>query len=154
AERHSEAERNHSIRLIPAIEELLAEAGLVPTDLDGIAVGAGPGSYTGVRIAITVAKTLAWSLQIPLVSVSTLAALALGGKQAFAHGGSVPVWVVPILDARRENAYTGLYAWWEETGNMQNMSGDSNRSLQLWLDELLQAAASGKLEEVAVQPPS
>ncbi|MDT9723843.1 tRNA (adenosine(37)-N6)-threonylcarbamoyltransferase complex dimerization subunit type 1 TsaB [Xylanibacillus composti] len=154
AERHSAAERNHSIRLVPAIEELLAEAGMTAADLDGIAVGSGPGSYTGVRIAVTVAKTLAWSLQLPLVSVSTLAALALGGKQNYARGQGAPVWVAPILDARRENVYTGLYALWDGAANMQNMSGDRNRQLQQWLDELIGAAIAGELDGTVVERPA
>ncbi|GEM_PF-49777 len=155
AERHSEAERNHSIRLVPAIGELLDEAGLAPTDLEGIAVGTGPGSYTGVRIAVTVAKTMAWTLGIPLVRVSTLAALALSGKQALKNGQqSASVWVAPILDARRENVYTGLYALWDGAANMQNLSGDSNRQLKQWLDKLVQAAAEGTLDGVTVERPS
>ena len=67
---------NHSLRAMPAIEELLEQAGLVPADIDAIAVSEGPGSYTGARIGVTIAKTLAWTLGKPLVGVSTLKALA------------------------------------------------------------------------------
>ncbi|MDF2669060.1 MAG: tsaB, partial [Paenibacillus sp.] len=75
----SEAERNHSILLMPAIEQILSENGLAPSDLSGIAIGRGPGSYTGVRIGISVAKTMAWALGIPVISVSGLEAMSLGG---------------------------------------------------------------------------
>lgn len=79
AERNIQAERNHSAYLVTAIGECLEAAGLAKRDLDGIAVGTGPGSYTGIRIAVTTAKTLAWSLRLPVYGVSSLAALALGG---------------------------------------------------------------------------
>ncbi|WP_059051238.1 tRNA (adenosine(37)-N6)-threonylcarbamoyltransferase complex dimerization subunit type 1 TsaB [Paenibacillus senegalimassiliensis] len=79
AERNIYAERNHSAFLVTAISDCLAEAGLGKGELSGIAVGVGPGSYTGTRIAVTTAKTLAWSLKLPVYGVSSLAALALGG---------------------------------------------------------------------------
>ena len=60
----SYAERNHSIGLLPHIQDLLARLQLKPKDLQSVAVGQGPGSYTGVRIAVSVAKTFAWSLSL------------------------------------------------------------------------------------------
>ena len=80
---------NHSLRAMPAIEELLEQAGLVPADIDAIAVSEGPGSYTGARIGVTIAKTLAWTLGKPLVGVSTLKALA-------ANAFSSMVWFVQL----------------------------------------------------------
>src|SRR5690606_19462657 len=59
AKSDSLSERNHSIRLLPAVEELLASQGMKAKDLAGVAVGHGPGSYTGIRIGVTVAKMLA-----------------------------------------------------------------------------------------------
>ncbi|MFZ2734347.1 MAG: tRNA (adenosine(37)-N6)-threonylcarbamoyltransferase complex dimerization subunit type 1 TsaB, partial [Lactococcus raffinolactis] len=59
--------KNHSITLMPAIDFLMTNAGLQPEDLDRIAVAQGPGSYTGLRIAVTTAKTLASTLNIDLV---------------------------------------------------------------------------------------
>ena len=58
---------NHSLRAMPAIEELFEKVGIVPADIDAIAVSEGPGSYTGARIGVTIAKTLAWTLGKPLV---------------------------------------------------------------------------------------
>ncbi|WP_281884571.1 tRNA (adenosine(37)-N6)-threonylcarbamoyltransferase complex dimerization subunit type 1 TsaB [Paenibacillus sp. YYML68] len=78
-ERSTEAERNHSIYLLPIMQELLADAGIRSEELSAVAVGIGPGSYTGVRIAVTVAKTLAWTRKLDLVAVSSLEAMALGG---------------------------------------------------------------------------
>ncbi|UUV24036.1 MULTISPECIES: tRNA (adenosine(37)-N6)-threonylcarbamoyltransferase complex dimerization subunit type 1 TsaB [Lysinibacillus] len=92
----------HSAGAMPAIEEVLARAGLKAGDLDVIAVSEGPGSYTGVRIGVTLAKTLAWILQIPLVGVSSLKALA---ANAALYNGLI----CPIFDARRDNVYTAVY---------------------------------------------
>lgn len=79
AEHHLHAERNHSAVLISAIQDALNKAGIDKSMLDGIAVGVGPGSYTGARIAVTTAKTLAWALKVPVYGMSSLEALALGG---------------------------------------------------------------------------
>ena len=86
---------------MPAIDFLMTNAGLQPEDLDRIAVAQGPGSYTGLRIAVTTAKTLASTLNIDLVGVSSLAAIAANVEVA----GKV----VPLIDARRQNVYAGIY---------------------------------------------
>ena len=92
----------HSVGAMPAIEELLNKAGLKPTDVDAIAVSEGPGSYTGVRIGVTIAKTLAWTLQKPLVGVSSVKSLAYNG-QLFSGV------VCALFDARRQHVYAGAY---------------------------------------------
>ncbi|GIN99292.1 tRNA (adenosine(37)-N6)-threonylcarbamoyltransferase complex dimerization subunit type 1 TsaB [Siminovitchia terrae] len=94
--------KNLSIRVMPAVERLLADCETKPSELDKIVVAGGPGSYTGVRIGVTIAKTMAWSLGIPLSSVSSLALLATAGRY-------FPGVVSPIFDARRGLIYTGLY---------------------------------------------
>lgn len=96
--------RNHSERLMPLLESMLREAGLKPKDIDLIAVAQGPGSYTGVRIGVTTAKTMAWALQKPLVGVSSLMALAY----------QIPYFpgiIVPMFDARRARVFTAGYRW-------------------------------------------
>lgn len=93
--------KNHSITLMPTIDFLMAQVGLKPKDLDRIAVAKGPGSYTGLRIAVTTAKTLAYSLDIELVGVSSL--------QAMAKNLETSSLVVPLMDARRKNVYAGAY---------------------------------------------
>ena len=92
--------KNHSITLMPAIDFLMNSLDLKPADLDRIVVAQGPGSYTGLRIAVATAKTLAHTLKIELVGVSSL--LALVPEQ-------VEGLVIPIMDARRNNVYAGFY---------------------------------------------
>ncbi|GAA0136705.1 tRNA (adenosine(37)-N6)-threonylcarbamoyltransferase complex dimerization subunit type 1 TsaB [Paenibacillus sp. YSY-4.3] len=157
AERNIKAERNHSAYLITAIEEAIAAAGVGKQQLNGIAVGVGPGSYTGVRIAVTTAKTLAWSLGLPLSAVSSLAAIAFG---AFAGGtGQVPEqfaeantttgedaseadysaqhWIVPLVDARRGQAYTALFS--AAIGQIpRRLEADAIRLVADWRNELVE----------------
>ena len=92
--------KNHSITLMPAIYFLMNSLDMKPKDLDRIAVAQGPGSYTGLRIAVATAKTLAHTLKIELVGVSSL--LALVPEQ-------VEGLVIPVMDARRNNVYAGFY---------------------------------------------
>lgn len=92
----------HSAGAMPAVEAILAKAGLKPIDIDAIAVSEGPGSYTGVRIGATLAKTLAWTLKKPLVGVSSLKSLA---ANASLYNGII----CPLFDARRSNVYAAVY---------------------------------------------
>lgn len=93
---------NHSLRLMPAVESLLAQLNIAPNQLEGIAVAKGPGSYTGVRIGVTTAKTLAWSLGLPIIGISSLQVIA---QNRLDFGGII----VPMFDARRGQAYRGMY---------------------------------------------
>lgn len=92
--------KNHSITLMPAIEFLMASIDWKPTDLDRIVVAEGPGSYTGLRIAVATAKTLAQTLKIDLVGVSSLLALVPEEIEGLA---------IPVMDARRNHVYAGFY---------------------------------------------
>lgn len=94
--------KNHSIQLLPIVEDLLKQTGLSPNDLDRIVVAQGPGSYTGLRIATTTAKTLAYTLDIDLVGISSLKALAANVNDT----GRI---IVPLFDARRDNVFAGIY---------------------------------------------
>lgn len=129
AEETSAMAVNHSLRAMPAIEELLTKTGLVPADIDAIAVSEGPGSYTGVRIGVTIAKTLAWTLGKPLVGVSSLKALA--ANAVFFNG-----LICPIVDARRNNVYSGAYHWNE--GQLTEVIEDGHYSLEEFIHKLEQ----------------
>src|SRR5437879_900652 len=74
-ETHIHADRTHSLYLMPMIQELIKTVGMKLSDLSAIAVGVGPGSYTGVRIGVTAAKTLAWTLKLPIIGISSLEAM-------------------------------------------------------------------------------
>jgi tRNA threonylcarbamoyladenosine biosynthesis protein TsaB len=91
---------NHTRRLLELIEEVLARAGVGWTDVERIAVGTGPGTFTGLRIGIATAHALSRSRELPLVGVSTLAALALPASDD-APGQDV----LAVLDARRGEAF-------------------------------------------------
>lgn len=121
------AERNHSTKLMPAIESLLKDVNLEPKELDEIVVAEGPGSYTGIRIGVTTAKTMSWALDIPLYVVSSLEALSY---RAFIAGG----YVCPIFDARRGLVFTGLYN--HENDQMVNIKPDCNILFTEWLEQI------------------
>lgn len=92
--------KNHSLTLMPVIDFLMKSLDLQPSDLDRIVVAEGPGSYTGLRIAVATAKTLAHTLRIDLVGVSSLLTLVPADLTGL---------VIPIMDARRNNVYAGFY---------------------------------------------
>lgn len=119
--------KNHSVRAMPAVDSLMKDCEIKPETLDRIVVGRGPGSFTGVRIGVTLAKTLAWSLNVPLVGVSSLELLAANGR--YFKGV-----ISPIMDARRGQVYTGLYTW-NETGVKMEVE-DVNIALKDWLGML------------------
>lgn len=116
--------RNHSVRLMPAINQLMEDVDMKPEQLDKIVVAKGPGSYTGVRIGLTTAKTMAWALQIPVVGVSSLKVLGYQGK--FFDG-----LICPFFDARRGRVYTGLYQW--KDSNLEIVEDERNVAMEEWL---------------------
>lgn len=158
----SHAERNHSLYLMPTLQKLMAEAGVRPKELAAFAVGIGPGSYTGVRIGVTVAKTFAWTHKLALIAVSTLEAMALGGAYRMAsgeqaetgetvisHGGRLAAmdlvmqrakdekettWVVPMIEARRGQAFTAVYE--ASPGGWRCVVPDGIRLMASFVEEL------------------
>ena len=101
-ERSEIAPRRHAELLLPMCDEILAEAGLRRRDLDAVAVGRGPGAFTGVRLAISAAQGIALALDIPVIPVSSLAALAM---QAPDNGADV----LAVIDARMGEIYAGTF---------------------------------------------
>lgn len=92
----------HTRELLPAVDRALTGAGATFADLEAVAVGVGPGAFTGLRIGVATARALASALGVPLYPVSSLAALALGAADG--EGATVPV-----LDARRKEFFCGAY---------------------------------------------
>jgi tRNA threonylcarbamoyladenosine biosynthesis protein TsaB len=112
---HEPAPRAHLGRLLPTVDALLAETGCQPKDIDYIAVGTGPGSFTGLRIGVATAQGLAHALKKPLIGVSTLDIIArmTADSQWYRdvrvreeNGGRR---IYPIIDAKKGEVYTAEY---------------------------------------------
>jgi tRNA threonylcarbamoyladenosine biosynthesis protein TsaB len=93
----------HSDVLLSLIDDTLRAAGVSIAEIEGVAVGAGPGSFTGLRIGMATAKGICFARQVPLWAVSSLAVLAQEAAT------DVPTVVIPVLDARRGELFAGCY---------------------------------------------
>ncbi len=116
----------HASRLMPAIDSVLKWGEVTPKDLDGCAVGIGPGSFTGVRIGVATAKSLCYAVDIPIIGISTLAAIAYNLR--WTDG-----FVCPILDARRREIYGSIFHGGAE---WQRLTDDLCMPIDAFLDEL------------------
>lgn len=96
-----------SVVALKNISEMLRKNGLTPNDIDKIIVVNGPGSFTGIRIGVTIAKTFAYSLKKEITTISSLEAMAVSSE-------SNAKYIVPIIDARRGFVYAGIY---DKAGN-------------------------------------
>ena len=105
----------HSQTLMAMAEDLLINCGKTAGDVTAVAVAAGPGSFTGVRIGVAAAKGFAWGKEIPCYGVSTLEAMALNLD---VYNG----YVVPTMDARRDQTYTAIFR--AEQGNLTRITED------------------------------
>ncbi len=110
--------RNHSIYVLPAINDLFDKVGWQPKDIDRVVVAKGPGSYTGVRIAVTTAKTLAMTINKELVGISSLQVLAANVPNITDN------LIVPFMDARRGNVFTGGYQY--QNGRLVNVMNEQH----------------------------
>ena len=117
----------HSRTLMPIVEHILKNTGLSLSDMDAIAVAAGPGSFTGIRIGVAAAKGLAFAAEKPAVGVSTLAAMAR--NVAFCDG-----LVVCAMDARRQQVYNALFE--AKDGRLTRLTPDRAISLEALAEEL------------------
>lgn len=112
--RESDEGRDHARKVGVFVDELLRETGIAPDELDAVAIGKGPGSYTGLRIGTSFAKGLCYGLQKPLVAVGSLDALAEVAREDYEAGIlQVDGWehavLCPMVDARRMEVYTQLF---------------------------------------------
>jgi tRNA threonylcarbamoyladenosine biosynthesis protein TsaB len=126
------APREHAELLLPMIDGLLAEAGWARGQLEAVAFGRGPGAFTGLRIAASVAQGIACGLDLPVLPVSTLAALAFG---AMRDGKGARI--LAAMDARMQEVYWGIYERSDEGVPA------------LWGDECVCAAAVAPLPKCA-----
>ena len=124
-------EKDLSKEALPKIIELFDEANITPKDLDKIIVVNGPGSFTGIRIGITIAKTIAWALNINITPISGLTAMAISYN--------TNTYKMPLIDARRGYVYGAIY------------DKDNNKVIEdshIYLQDLLDK--SKDLDEVTV----
>lgn len=119
--------KTHSQTLLPMMDTLLKMIGIPVQEMDAIAVSGGPGSFTGLRIGSATAKGLGLALNIPIISVPTVDAIAynLFGTDAV---------VCPLMDARRNQTYTGLYTF--DAQKMQCISGQKAVMINEIIDEV------------------
>lgn len=152
------ADQSHSEDLMPHVAALLAAADIAPGDLTGIVVALGPGSFNGLRVALSTAKGLATALHIPLVGISTLETLA------YQHG-SLSLPVRPILDVGGNQVATALYRvvrhQWAQLEEPRLATVDdiceatSQRTLFCGeISPLLASDLRRRLEQVIVAPPA
>lgn len=127
--------RNHSERLIRKIDDVLQEAGKTIKDVDEFIVGSGPGSYTGVRIGVTVGKMFAYTLNKPLYESSTLALIASS------YMGEAK-YLIPIIDARRQSVFATIYNCHD--GILKQLIEEKRYSLQ----ELIEIINDKELDEI------
>lgn len=114
--RESDEGRDHAKKVALFVDELLRETGVQPSDLDAIAVGKGPGSYTGLRIGVSFAKGMCYALNIPLIAIGSLDALTEVAREDY-DAGILDIedeeWakakLCPLVDARRMEVYTQVF---------------------------------------------
>lgn len=123
------SQSQHGVLLLPKIKELLSTENLSVNEIEGIVIGIGPGSYTGLRIGITAAKMWGVSKNIPVYPVSSLAVMA-----SVVEGESDDVVIVPIVDARRNTVYTGIYQY-DKNNNLISLGPDVHSDWLSWLGE-------------------
>ena len=107
-----QVERNHNQSVLIMIDQIFTNAGVKPGDIDAIAFGVGPGSFTGLRIAAGVAQGMAFGIDVPVVPVSCMAAMTCDK-------------VIVAIDAKRSNLYWGRYV--RNSSGLMELSGEERR---------------------------
>ena len=127
AENYCNTGLTHSQTLMVMAQDALSSCGLTPEDVQAVAVAAGPGSFTGVRIGVAAAKGFAWGADIPCCGVSTLEAMATGLD---VYDG----FVMPVMDARRSQVYNAIFR--VEAGVLTRMTEDRAIALSDLAEEI------------------
>lgn len=112
-----------SERIMPIIDRAFSESKIKPNDIDSIYVVNGPGSFTGIRVGVTIAKVMAWTLRKRIVAISSLEMLASGS-------GNDNI-LIPLIDARRDYVYAGIY-----DSNLDLVSSERHMPLSELLTEV------------------
>ena len=129
AESYQNTGLTHSQTLMAMAEDMIKSCGYTPRDIGAVAVAAGPGSFTGVRIGVAAAKGFAWGGQLPCYGVSTLEAMALGL-------GVYEGYILPVMDARRSQVYNAVFS--AKEGVLTRLCPDRAISLEELAAELAQ----------------
>ncbi|MGH8164806.1 MAG: tRNA (adenosine(37)-N6)-threonylcarbamoyltransferase complex dimerization subunit type 1 TsaB [Rhodanobacteraceae bacterium] len=124
-ERSELAPRRHAELVLPMAESLLVEAGIARKQLDGIAVGRGPGAFTGVRLGVSIVQGLALALDVPVVTVSSLAALAMQAPRDESQ-------VLALIDARMGEIYAGAFRF-DAEGLVQSIDDERVIRAEDWV---------------------
>ena len=111
----------HSQTVMVMAQDLLKQCGKTPQQVEAVAVAAGPGSFTGIRIGMAAAKGFAWGAELPLYGVSTLEAMALGL-------GVYEGYICPVMDARRSQVYNALF--YVNQGRLERITPDRAIALE------------------------
>lgn len=117
----------HSQTLMVMAEDLLKTCGYIPRQVEAVAVAAGPGSFTGIRIGVAAAKGFAWGAELPCYGISTLEAMALSL-------GAYDGYVLPVMDARRNQVYNALFL--AENGKLTRLCEDRAIALSELAEEI------------------
>jgi tRNA threonylcarbamoyladenosine biosynthesis protein TsaB len=137
----ADAPREHSQRLLPMVDSLLHQAGICVADLDAIAYGRGPGSFTGIRICTSMTQGLALGHDLPVVGISTLAAMA---QMAISEHGARQV--LCAIDARMGEIYWGQYVTVDGIATLvgeEHVGAPDELQLSLMEDDLIVACGTG-----------
>lgn len=102
----NDQQKDHAATMVPFVQEIMKTQGITPAQLDAVAVSAGPGSYTGLRVGVATAKGLCYAWGKPLIAISTLQMMAQG---LYMQLKDHTAFYCPMLDARRMEVYTAIY---------------------------------------------
>lgn len=153
--RETSENQSHSELITSFIEEVISVSRLAFTDLSAVAVSMGPGSYTGLRIGVSTAKGICYALDIPLIAIDTLRAMAFGMLQQATPNHHQKSFFCPMIDARRMEVYTAVFDHqlgllepphalilsqqslksWFEDGQVWIAGDGANKCLELWPDK-------------------
>ena len=121
--------QNLSRDAMPKIASMFEKSNMVPSDINKIIVVNGPGSFTGIRVGLTIAKVYAWSLNIPITTITSL--------EAMKESCSFDDYIVSVIDARRDYSYAAIYNKDEIILNPQHISNESLTSILNKLDNYI-----------------